>query len=351
MKNLSEEIEVRDYIPEDEGSVLALIQQGMGGGPTGTRDRGFWQWKHFRNPFGPSIALVAVHKDGQIIGLRTFMQWCFQSGERQVSAVRAVDTVTHPDYRRYHVFTTLTRRAVEKVKDSGIDLIFNTPNATVLPGYLNLGWHMVSVIRPQIKILNYPRFIMGIVRSRGKHQPSMLDPSARPYRQEPPVIEEFLEHKKAVEHLLQLREQRRGNRLHIRPTLDYLHWRYAQYPFAKYRVIYRHDRDELSGCIIFRPSGRFGMKEIVLSELITPEHDSATASGLIKEMVKHLNADYIFAYFPEHSFERDILRKNGFHDLPFQGINFVVNSLSEIPGLQPRQFDSWDLSLGDLEIF
>jgi len=93
------------------------------------------------------------------------------------------------------------------------------------------------------------------------------------------------------------------------------------------------------------------MKEIVLSELIISEHDSNIASGLIKQMVKSLNADYIVAYYPERSFEREVLRNNGFRDLPFQGINFAVNSLVNIPGLEPGQLDSWELSLGDLEIF
>ena len=351
MKNVSDEVEIRDYVAEDENPVLALIQRGMGGGPTGTRDRGFWHWKHFQNPFGPSISLVAVHRDGQIIGLRTFMRWRFQAGDRPVNAVRAVDTVTHPDYRRYGVFSNLTRQAVEKVRKASIAIIYNTPNATVLPGYLKLGWRLVSLIRPQIKILNYPRFIIGVARSRGKRQPSALDPSARFFRQEPPSIEDLLRQEKAVEQLLQSREQRRDNRLHTRRTLGYLRWRYSQYPFVKYRVIYRQNHDELPGCLIFRPSGRLGMKEIVLSELITPKQDREIASALIKEMVSCLDADYIVAYFPERSFERDILRRNGFHDLPFQGINFAVNSLSEVPGLQPGQFSSWELSLGDLEIF
>jgi GNAT superfamily N-acetyltransferase len=346
---MPEEIEIRDYVAEDENAVLALIQRGMGGGPTGTRDRSFWQWKHFHNPFGQSIALVAVHRDGQIIGLRAFMHWYFQAGDRLIRAVRAVDTVTHPDYRRYGIFSTLTRQAVERVGNNGINFIFNTPNSIVLPGYLKLGWSLVYVIRPQIKILNYPRFIMGIARSRGKRQPAKLDYSARFFRREPPSIEELLQQERPLEQLLQSREKRRDNRLHTCHTLEYLRWRYVQYPFVTYRAIYRQNPG--AGCIIFRPSGRLGMKEVVLSELLMPEYDRELASALLKDMVKSLNADYIVAYFPEPSFERDVLRSNGFHDLPFQGINFAVNNLNDVPGLVPWQFDSWELSLGDLEIF
>jgi len=345
------EVEIRDYLPGDESQVLALIQRGMGGGPTGTRDKNFWQWKHIQNPSGPSIALVAVHKDGQTIGLRTFMRWHFQAGDRTINAVRAVDTVTHPDYRRYGVFTVLTRQAVERVKNSGIDLIFNTPNATVLPGYLKLGWSLVSRIRPQIKVLNYPRFFMGITRNRVRGAPSTLPPPSGFFRREPLSTGEFLGREKAVEPLLQSREQRRDNRLHTRPALEYLRWRYAQHPFIKYRVIFRQDRDELSGCAIFRPNERLGMKEIVLSELILSRRDADVASRLIKDMEQNLNADYIIAYFPERSFEREILRKNGFRNLPLQGINFAVNDLNEAAGIQPLKFDSWELSLGDLEVF
>jgi GNAT superfamily N-acetyltransferase len=345
------EVEIRDYLPGDESQVLALIQRGMGGGPTGTRDKSFWQWKHFLNPFGPSIALVAVHKGSQIIGLRTFMRWRFQAGARTINAVRAVDTVTHPDYRRYGVFSTLTRQAVEKVKGSGIDLIFNTPNAVVLPGYLKLGWSLVSRIRPQIKILNYPHFLMGIARSRVRRAPSTLPLSSGFFRQEPLSINEFLGRAKSVDQLLQSREQRRDNRLHTASSLEYLRWRYSQHPFIQYKVAFRQDRDGLFGCAIFRPNGRLGMKEIVLSELMLSKNDLDVASGLIKDMVKNLKADYIITFFPERSFEREILRKNGFRNLPLQGINFTVNDLNETSKIQPRESTSWDLSLGDLEVF
>jgi GNAT superfamily N-acetyltransferase len=345
------EVEIRNYVPGDESQVLALMQRGMGGGPTGTRDKDFWQWKHFLNPFGSSIVLVAVHKNGQIIGLRTFMRWRFQAGDRTINAVRAVDTVTHPEYRRYGIFSALTHHAVERIRNSNIDLIFNTPNAMVLPGYLKLGWQLVSRIRPQIKILNYPRFIMGIARNRVKRQPSTLDQSSQFFRKEPPSINEIFDPKEKVTQLLQSRKRQRDNRLHTLTGLDYLRWRFSQHPFIKYKAIYLQNHGELPGCIIFRPNGRFGMKEIVLSELITAEDDRKLASDLIQGMVKTLKADYIIAYFPERSFERDILRKNGFHDLPFQSINFAVNILHGVNGIDPWQYDSWALCLGDLEVF
>ena len=76
------------------------------------------------------------------------MRWRFTTGNTTVRAVRAVDTVTHPEYRRYGVFSALTNKAVEQAKNEGVDLIFNTPNNQVLPGYLKLGWNYVSAIRP-----------------------------------------------------------------------------------------------------------------------------------------------------------------------------------------------------------
>jgi N-acetylglutamate synthase-like GNAT family acetyltransferase len=279
------------------------------------------------------------------------MRWRFQSGDRTVSAVRAVDTVTHPDYRRYGIFSRLTQQALKKVKDAGINLIFNTPNATVLPGYLKLGWSLVYRIRPQIKILNYPGFMAGIARNRLKRQPSKLDPSLQCFRQDTTSLGELLDREKSFERLLQRREKQKNNRLHTFLTTEYLSWRYSRYPFTKYRVVYRHKNGELTGCAIFRPSSRSGMREIILSELVVPDDDRALASGLIKDMVKCLDAHYIVTYFPERSFEYSAIRANGFHGLPFQHINLAVNSLNDIPGLQPRRYESWELSIGDLEIF
>ena len=67
----------------DLDQVLDLMRSSLGETPVLMRTTELFRWKHVDNPFGRSIALVAVEGD-QIVGLRTFMRWELQtaSGER-----------------------------------------------------------------------------------------------------------------------------------------------------------------------------------------------------------------------------------------------------------------------------
>jgi len=348
---MSTEFEIRDYQPEDESSVLALVQRGMGGGPTGTRDEIFWRWKHLDNPFGRSLGLVATNHAGQLVGLRIFMRWRFTTGNTTVRAVRAVDTVTHPEYRRYGVFSALTNKAVEQAKNEGVDLIFNTPNNQVLPGYLKLGWNYVSAIRPLVKVLNYPRFVAGLLRSRNKRQSSQQLSGEQIFRHRPTSMEEFLSHSEALEELLHHHNQKRDGNLFTDQSLNYLRWRYSEYPYANYAVLPQEKDGKISGIIIMRPNARFGLKEAVLDELLLHTPDEDLAFSLLNDMKRYVSADYIIAYFPHGSFERHILRRYGFHQVPRDSMNFTVNVLSSHLPCNPIILENWGLSLGDLEIF
>jgi GNAT superfamily N-acetyltransferase len=86
-----------------------------------------WNYKHVKNPFGPSHVLLA-EKEEQLIGLRAFMSWKWQQGENIWQAWRAVDTATHPQHQGKGIFRTLTMQALEEVAAQEPCFIFNTPN-------------------------------------------------------------------------------------------------------------------------------------------------------------------------------------------------------------------------------
>ncbi len=110
----------------------------------------YWQWKHVYNPFGPSTVWVA-EEDGELIGLRTFMAWTWQSADDQVSAWRAVDTSTHPAHQGKGIFKKLTLRVVDELAAQKAAFIFNTPNTQSMPGYLKMGWTTVGKLPIRIK--------------------------------------------------------------------------------------------------------------------------------------------------------------------------------------------------------
>ena len=348
---MSAEYEIREYQPEDENSVLALVQQGLGGGPAGNRDGGFWRWKHLDNPFGPSIALVATNGAGQIVGLRTFMRWRLRAGNTVIKAVRPVDTVTHPEYRHHGVFSALTQEAVNQSRNNGVDLIFNTPNNSVLPGYLKLGWNYVSIVRPLVKVLHYPHFMAGIICRRNRRRSlEQLSPEQF-FQYELPSVAKFLRHSEALQQLLQFHSQTKSGNISTDQSLDYLRWRYSEYPYVNYVTLYREKNGVLLGCIILRPNTRFGLKEVIVDELLLSRPDENLATSLFDELKRCLKADYIITYFPRGSFQRDILSRNGFRQVPKGGQNFIVKNLAPHLPCDPTVLGNWDLSLGDLEIF
>ncbi len=113
---------IRPTTPADRPAIIDLLQRSMG--ETSTRkSETYWQWKHEENPFGPSPVLVA-ETDGRLVGVRAFMRWAWSQGNDTLSALRAVDTATDPDYRGQGIFKKLTLQLVEDCRREGDHFIF-----------------------------------------------------------------------------------------------------------------------------------------------------------------------------------------------------------------------------------
>lgn len=95
-------------------------------------------WKHVKNPFGKSYGLLACD-EGKIVGVRMFMFWQFRRNSKVITAIRPVDTITHPDYRGKGIFKKLTLEGLNNCRGR-YKLVFNTPNENSFPGYLKMGW-------------------------------------------------------------------------------------------------------------------------------------------------------------------------------------------------------------------
>ena len=344
---------VRTLDPEDEGEVLRLLQMSLGDGPSGGRQPSYWHWKHVTNYFGQSYARVACDEGGQLIGMRAFMQWELTSSEKTIRAVRAVDTATHPDCRRMGIFSTLTRQVVNDVTSDGVSVIFNSPNNDVLPGYLKLGWHHVTIIHPMIKVLNYPAFTLGLVRNKLGSPASGPHGSEGFFRDKPSSVAELLERRWAVEHLVEQNEQTwlHPESFRTRRSWDYLSWRYAQHPTIPYYAASLEHQGRIEGCAIFRTNTRFGLKELVLCELLLSEPTQDLAARLLNEVRSLTRADYLITFFPESTFQRAALNKLGFRPVPRRGMNFAVNPLASDWSTDPLRFGNWGLTMGDLELF
>jgi GNAT superfamily N-acetyltransferase len=337
---------IRDYRADDETRVLALLRDALGVGRAFERSTAFWRWKHVENAFGHSLMLLAAN--GDLYGLRAFMRWQFRVGTSTLSAVRAVDTATNPNYRRLGVFSTLTNAAVDRARSDGVDLIFNTPNQYSLPGYLKLGWTLAGRPRLLVRILRPLRIVLTLARRRsassGDTVPDSVAPAAHP-------VERLLEHRAALEQLLRENDAHYGARIRTDRSEAFIAWRYASSPELPYRAAWHGARPD-AAAIIYRPNRRRGLREIMLVDLLIGQNGLRVVRDAVGDLVRSTDADYLVASARPGSTHWRALRGAGFLPIPRIGPSLTVRPLSaQAARATPAQLDRWELSLGDIEVF
>lgn len=319
------ELELRPARDEDEPAVLALLRETMGWADDGT-DQGFFWWKHRDNPFGPSPAWVAVDGD-RIAGYRTLLRWRFISPEgKSVSAVRAVDTVTDPDYRGRGIFRRLTLDAVADLTRAGDGFIFNTPNDNSRPGYLSMGW--TPVRRLPVGVLPAgPGALARMARSR-----TASELWSEPTEAGQDAVEALGDDDVAAGLLLHAPT----SGLRTDRSAEYLRWRTSFEPL-RYRVMLWDETDPSAGGVIFRVRRRGSGLEAVIVELLVSNAWAGLA--VLRRMLTETGADYAIGLRTGHA--------AGLIPLPGQGPLLVGRPLAR--AVPPA--DAWKLTMADVELF
>ena len=329
-------LEVRQATDADLPAVLELLQASLGWVPDDAYAR-FFAWKHHESPFGRSPAWVAADPaaEGRIVGFRTFSRWQFDRGDDVVTAVRAVDTATHPDYQGRGIFSLLTRRALDELAAEQIAFVFNTPNDPSRPGYLKMCGQLVE----RLPVAATPRSPLSLVRLARARTPA--DKWSAPTDAGVPVAD-VLADAPAVERLLAAaRPSAVGDddRLRTRRTPGYLAWRYG-FPPLHYRAVVAPG-GVADGVVVFRLRRRGAALEAAVCEQIVPAGDDRTAPRLVRRLLRASGAD--------HAVQIGRARPStGLLPVPGQGPTLVWRDVTETT-MPPA--DHWALALGDIELF
>ena len=338
------DLSIRSMQERDTDGILALLRLSLGDGSI-PRTVEYWSWKHRKNPFGPSATIVA-ESAGEVVGLRAFMRWTWQSCGKRIRAVRAVDTATHPSWRGRGIFTRLTLDLVEQMKDERVGFVFNTPNQFSRPGYLKMGWTdlgRVSLwIRPRASI----RLGRGVLqRIRRKPATEQTPPSGARYQS----VRDLL----SLPEMGRLEDFQTPNDQGFRTVVDrqYLKWRYADIPGFAYSAAWKHESDG-SVAVIFRQRQRGDLKELRFCQiLLSGPRSPRLAKEVMREVIKQTRPDYAVAMSStEH--EAKAFAFAGFFPVPRAGPILTVRELNEGPGIvDPLERSTWKLCIGDLELF
>jgi GNAT superfamily N-acetyltransferase len=320
-------VTVRPFEDADLDEVLDVMRLSLGESAVLRRTPDLFAWKHFDNPFGRSIILVA-ESGGAIVGLRAFMRWELVTarGER-LRCVRAVDTATHPDHQRRGIFRTLTLAAVEHARDDGVDMVFNTPNPRSGAGYLTMGWLEVGRL--------------GVMAA-----PGLRRPGARAAAGELPDGGTWVADARPLGgglpggRPLGAVADRPAAGLRTPRTAEYLAWRFSGHPTAGYLAV-----DSGASTAVVRPNVRGRWKELVLSDVYGPR-----PAGAIRAAVLCNRAAYLATWFSAGSPERAAALRSGVLPVPrVRTLTLVANPLRPIDA-RITSLDGWDLASSDLEL-
>ena len=352
MTTVGQELQIRGLEAADEPGVLGLLTSAMGEGPSGNRTSDFFRWKHRLSPFGVSPGLVAIH-NGQTVAVRLFMRWELEAEGQHLRAFRAVDTATHSDFQGRGIFRTLTLELLRILEQEGeVDLVFNTPNASSRPGYLKMGWHDVGTLSVHVGVAKPVRFLRGVrsasaatARSSRRGIPPALqdDPAPCPL---PTTREVLPELSSRLAELLTHLVPARG--LHTPRTMEYLTWRYAEAPGLDYRCITVESQGRLEGLAIGRMRRRGCLNELTLSELLVHGGSDRVTRELLSA-ARRSGADHVSAHLCQRN-DRRAAARAGFVPIPRAGLDLVANPRRLLP-VDALDVRSWELSLGDLEVF
>jgi hypothetical protein len=335
---------IRALCDDDEPAVLALLETALAGGPTGARTSDFLTWKHFANPFGRSIGLVA-EEAGRLAGVRLVMRWQFQLGDRIVTAGRMVDTATHPDYRGRGIFRDLTLAAIDIARDDTA-LLFNTPNSSSKPGYLKMGWQEVGTIATSVRPVRLGRMLVGGRAAMRRHEAADR-PLPMP---DLPSVSDALTHERSAVDALLAGRHRDPSRLQTRGGLDYLRWRYAGVPGLDYRAVPVHRSGRLVGLGIGRLRRRGGLTEFTLSEVIHASADRAAAIAILRGAARCSGADHVATHVAAGTPTSQALLPGGYLTTRRVGLTLTTRPLGPLP-LDVTDPGCWALTLGDVEVF
>jgi GNAT superfamily N-acetyltransferase len=329
-------MDIRVAQESDIPQIVGLLKASLGESLM-PKSEEYWRWKHIRNPFGPSPVLLCFERD-ELIGVRAFMRWEWRDSNRKYTAVRAVDTATHPAHQGKGIFRKLTMALLDKCKDEGVDFVYNTPNDQSKPGYLKMGWEVAGKLPVRVGIdrpLDMALSALKLKTARILNGTSNLaDVLARPDL--PAVLAHHL-----------------GNSSGIMTNLSvpYLKWRYIDVPVAKYLAITEDSENgEMKSLAIARLKSSTLGNELRITDVISGKGASRKGiSPSLKSTVKITRTSYI-----TQTVTPDILDIAGLSMLKVKyknGPTVTIRNLNLGNLSDLRNFRQWRPSTGDLELF
>ncbi|MCF4102663.1 GNAT family N-acetyltransferase [Gillisia sp. M10.2A] len=309
---------IREGTYKDTGAIISVLKASLGEAKL-PKSEEIWNFKHYQNPFGKSLILLA-EEDNKIIGVRAFMKWKWKLGEKVYSAYRAVDTATHPDHQGKGVFKKLTLEAINISTKVGDHFIFNTPNSQSLPGYMKMDWKKVSKLKIHLNLISPLKMFISDTNYKYSIQ-KMGDEN---------VLENLIE-------THNIGNSRTSNLFTIK-SIEYLKWRYENNPLQKYDVKCDHD----FYLATYIKQHKYFNELRVVEQIYKGDKGLKKLNRALENLTKYMKVHII-------SCSENLGGLIGFSGA--MGPMLTVRNLNLDIDNQLLNIDNWNYTLGDLELF
>ncbi|NMM48038.1 GNAT family N-acetyltransferase [Marinigracilibium pacificum] len=326
---------IRPGTKSDIPQIIELLKLSLGEGLMPKSEK-YWQWKHVDNPFGESPVLLAFEGE-ELVGVRAFMRWRWTNGIETIEAIRAVDTATHPDHQGKGIFKKLTLAALDHCKEMGINMVYNTPNEQSKPGYIKMGWKEVGKLPIGIRILSPIKMFINYLKNK-----NVTGSGYELIEKENEALVNTIDHADPGQYL--------GTTGYLPGiwrtdySIDYIKWRYARVPVAKYFSIVDHGL-----YINYRiKENRWGRELRICDIFVSKDVKKTEINKVIKREAKNIGAVAITYGSVDHYPAKKILKSTA---NPSIGPIVTWRFIQDIDETEWLAFNQWSPSLGDLELF
>lgn len=330
----------------------------------------YWQWRHYSNPDITSrIYVIKGGGDGVIAGMRPISFMPIRVNGKDVSSVMLTAVITHPDYRRKGIFSSLVKHSMKESKDSGASFAFTFPNEKSYAIYSKKReWRHIGSIPLFAKIIDLNRVLQSQLGSLFLVRwMSMFGNKVLKFIYKRPVFDSFntkidIRMTKDIDNSYDQFWHKVSSdySIIIKRDANYLRWRYLDNPVMKYDIIEARDKkdDSLKGYIVTTFQERYGLNLGLIIDMMVQAKDEQIGTLLIAKVTSRFNDEKVAVagcLMQKNQWYTKCLRNNGFLFLP-QKINprefyVLCSCLSEDPEFERTifNFDDWHLTWGDTD--
>lgn len=271
-------------------------------------------WKFGQSPFGEAVVAIAATPQEQVAGVVAFGLYELTQGNENIKAALSYETFVHPEFRRMGLFSRLIAAGVQECERRGVQVLFNFPNSSSLPGFVKKGWLEAGAPRLFMKPVQWRRLLTNF-------QWGIRKAAFKPDRIQTFSPEDY---HGFADRLTEMRSIRSEQSWAARRTPAYMIWRYQTYPLYRY-VVVSHEM----GWAIVRTGSRGSYQEAqVLDWFPQTSFSRAFVKAISGQIARQLEPDLISVALSKAHPAYSLLWRTGFLPIPSRA-NFTYFLLDE----------------------